>query len=53
MRDFFFHILARKVGARGTREEFSGYRTAKAESAVLEDLCRTYEHITVLEMREA
>jgi hypothetical protein len=52
MRDFFFHIFARKRGALGAREEFSGYRTAKTESAVLEDLYRTYEHITVLEIRE-
>ena len=52
MRDFFFHIIARKVGALGARSEFSGYRSAQSESGVLADLYNKYEHITVLEIRE-
>ena len=52
MRDFFFHIIARKVGALGVRSEFSGYREAVSESEVLANLYTTYEHITVLEIRE-
>ena len=52
MRDFFFHILARKRSARGVRAEFSGYREAVSESDVLAALYTTYEHITVLEIRE-
>lgn len=52
MRDFFFHIFARKRNALGVRAEFSGYRSAQSESAVLADLCGKYEHITVLEIRE-
>ena len=52
MKDFFFHIIARKRSARGVRAEFSGYREAVSESEVLANLYTTYEHITVLEMRE-
>lgn len=51
MRDFFFHIFARR-SALGVRSEFSGYRSAQSESEVLADLYSKYEHITVLEMRE-
>ena len=52
MRDFFFHIIARKRSARGVRAEFSGYREAVSESEVLANLYAIYEHITVLEIRE-
>ena len=52
MPDFFFHIIARKAGALGVRAEFSGYREAVSESEVLATLYTTYEHITVLEIRE-
>ena len=52
MSDFFFHIIARKRGALGVRSEFSGYREAVSESEVLANLYTTYEHITVLEIRE-
>ena len=52
MRDFFFHIIARKRSARGVRAEFSGYRESVSESEVLANLYTTYEHITVLEIRE-
>ena len=52
MRDFFFHIIARKRGALGVRSEFSGYREAVSEPEVLANLYTTYEHITVLEIRE-
>ena len=52
MRDLFFHIIARKRSARGVREEFSGYRESVSESEVLANLYTTYEHITVLEIRE-
>jgi hypothetical protein len=51
MRDFFFHIFARR-SALGARSEFSGYRSAQSESEVLADLYNKYEHITVLEIRE-
>lgn len=51
MRDFFFHIIARKRTALGVRSEFSGYREAVSESEVLANLYTTYEHITVLEIR--
>jgi hypothetical protein len=51
MRDFFFHIFARR-SALGVRSEFSGYRSAQSESEVLADLYSKYEHITVLEIRE-
>lgn len=52
MRDFFFHIIARKRNALGVRSEFSGYREASSESEVLSTLYDTYEHISVLEIRE-
>ena len=52
MKDFFFHIIARKRSARGVRAEFSGYREAVSESEALANLYTTYEHITVLEIRE-
>ena len=52
MRDFFFHIIARKRNALGVRSEFSGYRESVSESEVLANLYTTYEHITVLEIRE-
>lgn len=52
MRDFFFHIFARRRSALGVRSEFSGYREAVSESEVLANLSTTYEHITVLEIRE-
>ena len=52
MKDYFFHILARKRNALGVRSEFSGYREAVSESEVLANLYTTYEHITVLEIRE-
>lgn len=52
MRDFFFHIFARKRSALEARSEFSGYRSAQSESAVIADLYREYEHIAVIEIRE-
>lgn len=52
MRDFFFHIFARKRNALGARSDFSGYRSAQSESEVLADLYNKYAHITVLEIRE-
>ena len=52
MRDFFFHILARKRSALGVRSEFSGYREAVSAPDILANLYTTYEHITVLEIRE-
>ena len=52
MRDFFFHIFARKRNALRALSEFSGYRSAQSESEVLADLYSKYEHITVLEIRE-
>jgi hypothetical protein len=52
MRDFFFHIIARKRNALGVRSEFSGYREEASEANVLATLYATYEHITVLEIRE-
>ncbi len=52
MRDFFFHIFARKRSTLGVRSEFSGYRSAQSESEVLADLYNKYAHITVLEIRE-
>ena len=52
MRDFFFHIIARKRNALGVRSEFSGYREETSEAGVLANLYTTYEHITVLEIRE-
>ena len=52
MRDFFFHIIARKVGALGVRSEFSGYREGTSEAGVLANLYTAYEHIAVLEIRE-
>ena len=52
MRDFFFHIIARKRGALGVRSEFSGYREETSEANVLATLYATYEHITVIEIRE-
>ena len=52
MRDFFFHIIARKKSALGVRSEFSGYREAVSEPEVLANLYAICEHITVLEIRE-
>ena len=52
MRDFFFHIIARKRSALGVSSEFSCYREETSEANVLANLYTTYEHITVLEMRE-
>jgi len=52
MKDYFFHIFARKRNALRARSEFSGYRSAQSESEVLANLYTTYEHITVLEIRE-
>lgn len=51
MRDFFFHIFARR-SSLGVRSEYAGYRSAQSESEVLADLYSKYEHITVLEIRE-
>ena len=52
MRDFFFHIIARKRSALSVRSEFAGYREETSEANVLANLYTTYEHITVLEIRE-
>ena len=52
MRDFFFHIIARKRSARSVRSEFSGYREEVSAADVLANLYTAYEHITVLEIRE-
>ena len=52
MRDFFFHIIARKRSALGVRSEFAGYREEVSAADVLANLYTTYEHITVLEIRE-
>ena len=52
MKDFFFHIIARKRSALGVRSEFSGYREEASEANVLATLYATYEHITVIEIRE-
>ena len=35
MRDFFFHIIARKRSALGVRAEVSGYREETSEAGVL------------------
>ena len=52
MRDFFFHIIARKKSALDVRSEFSGSREEASEANVLATLYATYEHITVIEIRE-
>ena len=52
MKDFFFHIIARKRSALGVRSEFEGYREEVSAADVLANLYTTYEHITVLEIRE-